>query len=89
MQSCLFQLLCIALKMIQIHRSQLYLFALACRSLTCIAAKYNDIQKGIAHQTVSSVDTAYRLACYQQIRDYLGKALAADLQTAVLIMKVG
>ena len=62
-------------------------FALCCCCLTGIAAEYDDIQKRVAHQTVSAMDSAYCLTCNQQIADLLCKSVSADFQTAVLVMK--
>ena len=73
--------------MVKVHRAKRYVLRLCSRCLSCVAAKYDDIQKGVAHQTVSSVDAADCLTCNKQIVDHLCKAVPADLQTAVLIVQ--
>ena len=73
--------------MVKVHRAKRYVLRLCSRCLSCVAAEYDDIQKGVAHQTVSSMDAADCLTCNKQIVDHLCEAVPADLQTAVLIMK--
>jgi len=72
---------------IQIHITQLYILRFRSGSLTCIASKYDDIQKRVAHQTVSSMNTADSLSCYKQVVDYFCKSVSADLKSAVLVVQ--
>ncbi len=73
--------------MLQGRRAKLHALCFCGRSLACVAAKYDDVQQGVAHQTVSSVDPSYSLSCHQKVVDHLREAVSADLQSAVLIMK--
>ena len=73
--------------MIQIHGAKLYLFAFGSCFFTCISSEYNYIKKRVAHQSVSSVDSACCLSCNQKVRDFFCKAVSVDLKTTVLIMK--
>ena len=73
--------------MVKVHRAKRYVLRLCSRCLSCVAAEYDDIQKGVAHQTVSSMDAADCLTCNKQIVDHLCEAVPADLQTAVLIVQ--
>ena len=73
--------------MVNIHRTKLYLFRFRRRFLTCIPAKYDNVKKGIAHQTVSSMNTACGLSCRQEVWNRLGEAFSVNLKTAVLVMQ--
>src|SRR5699024_3572029 len=73
--------------MVKVHIAKLHVFRLRRCSLSCIASEYDDIKQGVAHQTVSSVDSSNCLTCNEQVVDHFRKSVSSDLQTAVLIVE--
>ena len=59
----LFRLFCIVLNMLEGKGAELGLLRLCGSSLTGVAAEDDDIEQGVAHQTVAAVDAADSLAC--------------------------
>ena len=68
------------------QRAKLYALCLLRRILARITAEYDDVQKTVTHQTVTSVDTAYNFTCGIEILN-VSLRVRADLQAAVLIVK--
>src|SRR5699024_8652236 len=54
---------------------------------SCIASEYDNVKQGVAHQTVSSVDSSDCLTCDKQVVYHLRESVPADLKSAVLIVK--
>ena len=73
--------------MIQIHFSKLYLFAFCSSLFTGISSKYDYVQKRVAHQSVSSVDSACSFSCNQKVLDFFCKSVSINFQTTVLVVK--
>ena len=63
-------------------------FCLCSRRTTCVATENYNVQKRVAHKSVSAVNTAYRFACHEQVFNR-GFAVAVDIYTAVLIVQRG
>ena len=85
--ACCFQLVIVCFYVIQVHGAQFYVFAFCSCFLTCVSTEYDNIQKGVTHQSVSSVDSACSFSGNQKVRDFFCESVSCDFQTTVLIMQ--
>ena len=73
--------------MIQVHFPKLYLFAFCSCLFTGISSEYDYVQKRVAHQSVSSMDSACSFSCNQKVRDFFCKSISINFQTTILVVQ--
>ena len=86
-KTCVLELLVVSCNVVEVQVAKLNFSILGSCLLTCITAEYDNVEEGVTHESVCTVDTACCLTCYEEVRDSLCEAVAVDLNTAVLVVE--